>query len=71
MTESKTPHINVDGQFQSDKYPWCHPNFVPLKLTDPMAWPVLWEYAKQREIIDKQFSDDLRTCLLKAGYKEK
>lgn len=62
------PHINAAGEFQSDKYPWCHAGFVPLKLTDPMARPVLWEYARQRESVDKEFSDDLRTCLWKEGY---
>ncbi len=66
-------HIDENGEFQSDKYPWCKPGFVPLKLTDPMAWPVLWEYARVREVVDKEFSEDLRTCLIAiaAGYKGK
>lgn len=33
----QSEHIDADGEFQSDKYPWCAPGFVPLKLTDPMA----------------------------------
>lgn len=61
-------HINEDGEFQSDKYPWCKAGFVPLKLTDPMAWPVLWEYARVRKSVDEEFSKDLQICLLKSGY---
>ena len=61
-------HINSDGEFQSDKYLWCLPGFVPLKLTDPMAWPVLWEYARVRESVDAVFAEDLRTALRSAGY---
>ena len=48
-------HI-LDGEFQSDKYPWCEPGFVPLKLTDPMAQPVLWEYANVRRPVDAGFA---------------
>ena len=51
-------HI-VNGEFQSDKYPWCPPGFVPLKLTDPMAWAPLWDYAYARQSVDKEFADDL------------
>ncbi len=61
-------HINADGEFQSDKYPWCKPGFVPLKLSDPTAWPVLWHYADRREAVDAEFSADLRTCLRAKGY---
>ena len=49
----------IDGQFQSDKYPWCKPGFVPLKLTDPWARHVLKEYAELRRSLDSGFSDDL------------
>ena len=62
------PHLDENDEFQSDKYPWCHAGFVPLKLTDPMAWPVLWDYARRRETVDMEFSEDLRYSLLKAGY---
>jgi len=61
-------HINVDGEFQSDKYPWCQPGFVPLKLTDPMAQPVLWHYAALRASVDAAFADDLRMALRAKGY---
>lgn len=64
-------HITEQGEFQSDKYPWCRAGFVPLKLTDPMARPVLWDYAGRREVVDKEFSDDLRTCLVTAGHTSK
>jgi len=62
-------HINEQGQFQSDKYPWCKPGFVPLKLTDPMAQSLLWTYAEIREPVDEDFSKDLYFCLLAAGYE--
>jgi len=58
-------HINADGQFQSDKYPWCKSGFVPLKLTDPMAFSALWIYADQRKNVDPDFSNDLQQCLRK------
>ena len=53
----------IDGEFQSDKYPWCQRGFVPLKLTDPMAQPVLWEYAQARRAVDADFADDLEEAL--------
>ena len=59
MSES---HI-FDGQFQSDKYPWCKPGFVPLKLTDPMARTALLIYAELRRDTDRQFSEDIITCI--------
>lgn len=58
----------IDEEFQSDKYPWCRRGFVPLKLTDPMAHKVLWDYAKARESVDMEFSNDLRAALLIQGY---
>ena len=58
----------IDGEFQSDKYPWCQRGFIPLKLTDPMAQPVLWEYAQNRESVDMEFADDLREALRLQGY---
>lgn len=65
-------HINKDGQFQSDKYPWCKPDFVPLKLSDPMAYDLLIEYALRRKEIDHEFSRDLieRVTRLRLGLKE-
>lgn len=56
-------HINQDGEFQSDKYPWCRPGFVPLKLSDPAAREVLMRYADLRSSIDAEFADDLRFCI--------
>ena len=49
----------IDGEFQSDKYPWCKRGFVPLKLTDPNARAVLCAYAELRRPIDAGFADDL------------
>lgn len=59
----------IDGEFQSDKYPWCKRGFVPLKLSDPMAHAVLWEYARVRESVDKEFAEDLREALGLQGYR--
>lgn len=61
-------HI-VDGKFQSDKYPWCHPGFVPLKVTDEMAQPMLRAYAEARRSVDPDFSADLIAALETAGYR--
>ena len=52
-------HFNKKGEFQSDKYSWCPPGFVPLKLSDPMAWIPLIAYATERRKIDEQFAVDL------------
>lgn len=65
----KRPHINADGQFQSDKYPSCPPGKVPLSVKDPMAQELLWEYAQRRRSVDPEFSEDLETALKSAGYK--
>lgn len=64
----KSEHINADGEFKSDKYPWCRPGFVPLKLTDRTAQPHLWRYAIIRGAVDKAFTDDLCACLRTSGY---
>lgn len=61
-------HIDADGKFQSDKYVWSRADFVPLKVTDPMAQPALWEYARQRRSVDPGFADDLQHRLLELGY---
>lgn len=49
----------IDGEFKSDKYPWCQRGFVPLKLTDPRARKVLREYAELRRSVDPEFAEDL------------
>lgn len=61
-------HIDKNGQFQSDKYEWCKPGFVPLKLTDPMAQDLLAEYARRRRVIDASFSEAVETCLTADGF---
>ncbi len=58
----------IDGEFQSDKYPWCKRGFAPLKLTDRGAWAVLWAYAQQRRSVDAVFADDLQEALRLKGY---
>jgi len=61
------PHI-ADGEFQSDKYPTTPRGKVPLSVRDPSAQGLLWEYAQRRRAIDREFSEDLETCLRAAGY---
>jgi len=60
-------HHIVDGQFQSDKYPWCKPGFVPLKITDPDAHDLLLLYAQRRREVDADFAADLETALDQAA----
>ncbi len=58
----------IDGQFQSDKYPTCPRNKVPLSVRDRDAQDLLWEYAQRHKGIDAEFSADLETALREAGY---
>jgi hypothetical protein len=62
--------IEINGivTFQSDKYPTCPPGKVPLSVKDPTAQDLLWQYAQRRREIDAEFSDDLETALLNAGF---
>jgi hypothetical protein len=61
-------HI-IDGKFQSDKYPGCPAGKVPLSVKDKLAQPLLWKYAQLHRPIDPEFSADLETALLAAGFK--
>jgi len=63
-------HI-IDGKFQSDKYPTCPPNKVPLSVEDPMAQDLLFEYAERRREVDPQFSIDLVWALFHNGFQFK
>lgn len=62
-------HINDKGQFQSDKYPTCPPDKVPLSVNDPTAQHLLWQYADIREAVDFDFAHDLRSRLWAVGYR--
>ena len=62
-------HLTVTNEFQSDKYPWCPAGFAPLKVTDPMARDSLWDYARRRRVVDKEFTRDLEEALLFARDK--
>lgn len=62
-------HLTVTGTFQSDKYPWCPAGFVPLKLTDPAARDLLYEYARRRGAIDSEFERDLNEALANVPEK--
>lgn len=63
ITDRLGEHLTEDGQFQSDKYPWCEPDFVPLKVTDPEAAELLAQYAIRRAHKDPIFAADLLTRL--------
>ena len=69
--DKEREHINNQGEFQSDKYPWCEAGFVPLKLTDSNARIVLATYAELRRPIDPQFADDLLWAIKKAESETK
>lgn len=60
-------HLTVSGVFRSDKYWWCADGFVPLKITDKSAWPILRLYAEVRRKIDAEFADDLNEALDNVG----
>jgi hypothetical protein len=60
-----------DGEFQSDKYPTTPAGKVPLSVKDPTAQDLLWEYAQRRRRVDAEFSADLETALLRAGFTPK
>lgn len=62
-------HLNDKGQFQSDKYPTCPADKVPLSVNDPTAQDLLWEYANRRVVVDEEFADDLRARLWAVGYR--
>lgn len=62
-------HLNTDGEFQSDKYPTCPAGKVPLSVRDASAQDLLWTYASRREVVDAEFSGDLREALIAAGYQ--
>ena len=59
----------IDGEFQSDKYPSCPRGKVPLSVKDKDAQDLLWTYAERHKARDPEFSLDLATALLKAGYR--
>ena len=61
-------HLTADGEFQSDKYDWCPPGFLPLKLSDRGARDLMWLYAERRRKKDPVFADDLQQALINAGY---
>lgn len=60
-------HLTEEGQFRSDKFLWAPDCFLPLKLTDEMAWPMLRAYADARESIDAEFTRDLHEALDNVG----
>lgn len=65
-------HIDKDGRFQSDKHPTTPPDKVPLSVNDPLAQPLLWEYAEKFRAANKdndpEFADDVQARLRAVGY---
>lgn len=61
-------HIDKEGRFQSDKYPSCPPDKVPLSVNDKTAQDILWEYAQRRRKVDAEFSSDLESRLKVVGF---
>lgn len=45
-------HIQIDGQFKSNKYDWCPTGFLALKFTDPKAELALRAYAQETDNIE-------------------
>lgn len=43
--------------------------YVLLDTKDPVAQPILWEYARKKRISDPEFSTDLEQALRNAGYQ--
>ena len=60
-------HLTISGTFQSDKYPWCHAGFLPIKISDPMAYDFLKWYALARRDIDSEFCRDLLEAVRNHG----
>ncbi len=56
-------HLTISGTFQSDKYPWCHAGFLPIKISDPIAYNFLKYYALSRKDVDSEFCRDLLEAL--------
>jgi len=60
-------HHIINGEFVSDKYPWCKKGFFVLKFSDPLARTAIGYYAQFTK--DKELSEDLKTVC--KNYKEK
>jgi hypothetical protein len=61
-------HLTPDGEFQSEKYDWCPPGFIPLKLTDRKARDLIWLYGERKKKEEPTFSEDLHQALENAGF---
>ncbi len=71
LKDYNNPHLIADNErpdrftFKSDKYAWCPPGFVPLKVTDPMAADLLLRYAGRRAEVDLDFARALASVVVK------
>lgn len=54
-------HIDVQGRFQSDKYPELPPDTIRLSFKDQRARRALAVLANDYESFDPQLSEDVRT----------
>lgn len=61
------PHL-IGGAFQSDKYPTCPRNHVPLSVKDKAAQDLLWTYAEREEKRSPDFASALQQALRNAGF---
>ncbi len=55
-------HLTDDGDFKSDKYPWCPVGFFPLNVTDPRAQSCMLLYAELTK--DPELAADLRQAVI-------
>lgn len=62
-------HLNDKGEFQSDKYPTCPADKVPLSVHDKDAQPFLWAYAELHKSRDHEFAIDLQARLRAVGFE--
>ena len=61
-------HIDGNGDFKSDKYPWCKPGFFALKFSDRKARVVIRHYAEITS--DQELAADLITVCDKHSRDE-
>lgn len=62
-------HLDSQGRFQSDKYPTCPADKVPLSVNDKDAQPFLWAYAELHRARDAEFANDLQARLRAVGFE--
>jgi len=56
--------------FLSDKYPWCEPDFFPMKFSDPLARRLIRAYADFVRTKDPELATDLGIACAVAGGRD-